>query len=261
MPDLPDLVREPEPQAPGLGRVYQQDLRSLNFLVRAAPELTVPKPPRSYTWGISVWLDQGQEGACVGFGYSHDLAARPAPVAGLSDAFARNLYHQVQMADPWPGGAYPNASPFYEGTSVLTGAKICTDLGFYAGYTWGIKARDVADGIAYTGPAIMGLTWYEGMFDTDAEGFIRPTGNVSGGHCILAHGVSLKYKKSSPVGWFKRRTWEDVDYEKSYIKLHNSWGRSWGINGECKITLKDLEFLMTQDGEACFPRRTLKKAV
>jgi hypothetical protein len=59
----------------------------------------------------------------------------------------------------------------------------------------------------------------------------------------------------SPLGWW-HRTWRDVDLQKSYVTLHNSWGPNWGINGRAKLSLYDLEILLNQQGDACFPVRT-----
>jgi hypothetical protein len=62
-------------------------------------------------------LDQGKEGACVGFAWSHELAAYPVRVE-VDDEFARSkIYAEAQKIDEWPGEAY-------HGTSVLAGAKV-----------------------------------------------------------------------------------------------------------------------------------------
>lgn len=245
-----------DPYSKGLGRVYRQDLRSLNFLVRSQIDAESLRKPRSYTWSIPFTLDQGPDGACVGFGYSHELAARPQSVSGIDYNYAMALYHLIQRFDPWPGGAYPGADPFYEGTSVLSGAQIVRTLGFYSSYYWALDARQIAEGVAYKGPAVLGLDWYEDMFEPDYKGFITPTGRVVGGHCVVAHSVRIVYRFR--FGFWRQRTWDDVDWDKSYVKIHNSWGPGWGDNGDAKISLRDLDFLMQNWGEACFPVRTDK---
>lgn len=254
MDGMPTILKDGSTAAdPRLGRIKQQDLRSLNFLVTSRREVIAARTPRSYTWSILDWLDQGFEGACVGFGFSHDALGRPAVVSGISNAYARFLYWLIQKRDPWAGGAYPNATPFYEGTAVLTGAQVMTELGYYSGYDWGLNARQVADGISYTGPCIFGLDWHRDMANPDPEGFIHATGVIDGGHCIVGKGVRIYYK--SWVSKLFSRNWENVDMERSYVLLHNSWGKNWGREGTAKLSLADLDRLLEAGGEACFPRR------
>lgn len=240
---------------PRLDRRYELDWRSLDYPIAARLGAEQLSAPRSYTWACDLWLDQGNEGACVGFGYAHELAARPRPVAGLSNAFARErIYWQTQREDPWPGGDYPGASPRYEGTSVLTGAKVVQELGFYDGYRWALTVEELVSGIGYTGPAVLGLNWHAGMFEPDDSGVIHATGPVEGGHCIAAIGTRITWKGDD-------RTWATVDRARSSVLLHNSWGASWGMSGRARLSLVDLAQLLAAEGEACFPARTAKLAV
>lgn len=247
---------------PRLDRVYQLDWRSLNYTVgRELIDDGIPThKPRSYTWAIETWLDQGQEGACVGFSMAHELAARPQAVAGLTNKYAREqIYWEAQKIDEWQGGAYPGATgEFYEGTSVLAGAAINKRNGFYSSYHWALSVEELARGLAYFGPCVLGVNWYEGMFDTDVNGFISPIGNIAGGHAILAHSIKIVYK--SWWSW-NTRTWADVDWDRSYVVLHNSWGPYWGVKGRAKITLRNLNYLLQQQGDAMFPRRTTKVSI
>ncbi len=213
-----------------LGRRVDFDDRSRNYPIRMLVE---PKPLRSYTWSCGQWLNQGAEGSCVGHAWAHDLIARPAVVGNITQPFARNkIYWEAQKIDPWPGGAYPGASPFYEGTSVLAGAKVVLRMGAMKEYRWAFGLNDLLLAIGYAGPAVLGLNWYEGMMTTDASGFVRPTGSLVGGHAILANGVSIT---------------------KRLVRLHNSWGKRWGQAGDAFITFSDLERLLHEEGEACIP--------
>lgn len=213
-----------------LGRLVQFDERSRNFPVR---EVLAEPAYRSASWDVGEWLDQGTEGACVGFAWTHELIAIPIPIGGLDNQWAREIiYWEAQRIDPWPGGAYPGASPFYEGTSVLAGVKVCANLGFINEYRWAFGLDDVRLTLGNFGPLVLGLNWYEGMFDTDQSGFITPTGRNAGGHAILA--VS-------------------VNEEERWVRLHNSWGKSWGIDGTCRIRFDDLDRLLREQGEACVP--------
>jgi len=210
-------------------RIVQFDERSRKYPIRAAVKT---KKERSYTWRCKIHLNQGAEGACVGFGIAHELAARPSEVKSLTNKFAREkIYWEAQKIDPWPGGAYPGARPGYEGTSVLAGVKVAQKLGYFDSYYWGFSLNDLALGVGYRGPAVLGISWMEGMYDTDKKGFIHVTGSVAGGHCILCRGINVK---------------------KNYFLLRNSWGKNWGIDGDCKVSFLDMEKLLKDNGEAVF---------
>ncbi len=218
----------------GLGRIPQFDEASRNFPIRT---LVADKPLRSYTWSVNTWLDQDGEGACVGFAYAHELVARPF-IIRQTNQDARELYFEIQRNDPWPGGAYPGADPVYEGTSVLSGAQVLKNKGYYSQYRWAFRESDIALAIGYRGPVVLGINWYEGMFRPDQDGFIHPTGNIAGGHAILAHSFSLK---------------------GGYYWLWNSWGKRWGMRwgmtGRARISRSDVTRLMQEEGEGCLPIR------
>ena len=213
-----------------LTRIRQFDRRSRAYPVRAV--IADNKKPRSYTWSCGKHLDQGREGACVGFSLAHELIAKPAVYKNIAAADALNFYHQAQQQDPWPGGAYPGASPFYEGTSVLAGAQVMKQRGYLKEYRWAFGLDDLILGVGYKGPAVLGVDWYDNMFDTDKNGYIHAYGEVSGGHAILCKGVNVK---------------------QQYFTLHNSWGPDWGVNGDCKISFDDMDWLLHNGGEACIP--------
>lgn len=205
-----------------LDRVPEFDERSRNFPIRT---LVASKSPRSYTWGISKILDQGSEGACVGFGWTHELIAKPKPHPSLGDDYARFIYRSAQKIDEWAGEDY-------EGTSVLAGAKVIKDLGYMPEYRWAFSMDDGLKAIGHVGPAVLGLNWYEGMFNTDEQGFLHPSGGIAGGHCVTATGVSFRHK---------------------YVTGPNSWGANWGNKGMWKLSFDDLARLLNERGDFCIP--------
>ncbi|MGI8426228.1 MAG: hypothetical protein ACR2M4_06450 [Actinomycetota bacterium] len=245
MPDSDSTAPEPrislrggaETRDPRLDRVKHFDPRSRNFPIRETRAVE-GKRPRSYAWNFASGfqgLDQGRSGSCVGFGWAHELAARPAKVPGMTNQFAKEkIYWQAQKRDPWDGGSYPDASPNYEGTAVIAGAQVVQkELGLISEYRWAFGLNDVILALGYAGPVVLGLDWFEQMMNADSGGFIHPKGDYVGGHCILARGVDVKRKR---------------------VLLRNSWGR-WGYkdSGDCYISFDDLAFLLNRDGEACVP--------
>lgn len=205
-----------------LDRVVRFDERSRAYGIR---ELVDGKKRRSYTWACDVWLDQGQEGACTGFSVTQEAAAKPVVVAGVTNLTALEIYHRAQQIDEWPGEDY-------SGSSVLAAIKAGKEKGWYAEYRWAFGEDDLALAVGYKGPAVLGVNWYTGMFTPDSAGFIHVSGELAGGHAILCNGYSIT---------------------KNAYKLHNSWGKDWGINGECWISKPDMIRLLAEQGEACIP--------
>lgn len=239
MPDAPIRLRDQSiTYDTRLDRLIEFDERSRSFGIMATLDT---RTPRSYTWGFPlqsldpitpfVALDQGREGACVGFAITHELAARPAPVKGLGNGHAQGLYYDAQRIDPWPGGEYPGANPVYGGTSVLSGVKAARARGWFDSYRWSFSLNELILGVGYHGPAVLGLNWYDDSYDPDPAGFIRPTGDYVGGHAILCRGVNVRDR---------------------YFILRNSWGPTWGQNGDCRVTFADMETWLARQGEAVF---------
>lgn len=231
-------------QYPTLDRIPYEDPRSQAYPIRALIDST--KQPRSYTWGCDTYNDQGQEGACVGFAWSHELAARPKIVPTTYNT-AMGIYHRAQQLDPWPGEDY-------EGTAVIAGAKAVMEMKNSTGqpllkeYRWAWDVDDLILAVAYHGPAVLGINWWSNMWAPDTAGFVHVDGQVAGGHAILARGFTARKVNSAlPMSW------ENLDRFKSYFTLHNSWGRDWGLGGTCKVRVQGMEKLLADNGEACIP--------
>lgn len=204
--------------------VSHHDPRSRDYPVTAVLESS---KPRSYTWACDTWLDQGREGACVGFAWSHEIAARPKVYQGITDADAHSLYRRAQQLDEWEGEAY-------SGSSVLAGAKAARERGFLKEFRWAFSVDDLSLAVGRRGPAVLGIPWHEGMYETNSKGFIAPTGRQVGGHAILCRAVNVR---------------------EEFFTLRNSWGTEWGVKGDARISFDDLAKLLADGGEACIPTR------
>lgn len=227
-----------------LDRLVEFDIRSRRYPIR---ELVGDQKPRSYSWACGVTLDQGNEGSCVGHGWEHSLAAKPVVIKGANHTHALKIYNLAKTLDEWAGENY-------EGTSVLAGAKAVQQMGFMSEYRWAFGIDDLLLALGHHGDAVLGLNWKEGMDHIDEKGFIHNTGNVRGGHCILARAVKI-FKKDAKA----ELALENIDRDKSYVVLHNSWGAKWGDSGDVKISVTDLAGLLSEDGEACIPVKRISK--
>lgn len=213
------------------GRLERFDPKSRNYPITSTIN---QKGLRSYTWRCNVKLDQGPDGACVGFAWAHELAARPKEMLGVDYHRAMFYYHMAQLNDPWNGGAYlpKDNESFYEGSSVLGGAKALHKAGVIEEYRWCFSLHDVLMALSWNGPVVVGTKWLEGMFYPDAKGYVKPSGANVGGHAYLLNKIDLK---NETIGFV------------------NSWGSSWAKNGEAKIKFADFETLLLNRGEACAP--------
>jgi hypothetical protein len=125
---------------------------------------------------------------------------------------------------------------FPDGASVLAGAKVAKATGMVSQYRWAFGIDDVVDTLIQRGPVVLGLNWYESMYETDRQGRVTVSGALVGGHCITAFGFHPKHPIFGPC-----------------VRWMNSWGPSYGLGGVGYITVPDLTRLLKENGEACIP--------
>lgn len=217
----------------------RHDPRSRDYPIRTLLRSTTTRQDRQ--WPPGAVLDQGYEGACVGYAWTSEALATPVPVdlkrlrayaPTEPNNFARFVYRSAQHIDEWSGEQY-------EGTSVLAGAQTMWNLGLLNEYRWAFNIQDVADTVANLGPVVVGTNWYSGMYQAP-DGLLTRAGTLVGGHAYLIVG----YTKSNPrLGGAESLT------------VKNSWGPSWGRNGLADITLDNMASLLAEQGEACVPVR------
>lgn len=214
------------------------DPRSLDYPIRAALPTAVEDRPKQWRPPKFV-LDQGREGACVGFGWTHELVGspRPDPYVGQEKAtgYARAIYRRAQKIDQWEGEDY-------EGTSVLAGAKAVRSEGLIHTFRWAFSIEDVRDTVIEYGPVVVGVPWYEGMYQTRPSGLVEVSGRLVGGHCLVVYGYHPGMRIAG----------EDWHARYRVFRWRNSWGPGYGKGGNGLIRYEDLRSLLFR-GEACVP--------
>jgi hypothetical protein len=222
----------------------RHDERSRGFDVSDRIKARVPIQDR--LWDIGPVFDQGttpplplrDASGCVGMATAaagNVLRLASAPVYGrrgdvdlLEHADALHLYDRAQALDHLSGNAYA-------GTSVLAGMKAGVEAGLWSSYLWAFGTRDVAQALLQVGPVVIGIPWFDGMEDPDAQGVIRPTGRPAGGHAMCLVGLVA----SRPGGpWFVAQ---------------QSRGPGIGQAGRVLIHHRDLSKLLAGAGEAAIP--------
>lgn len=229
---------------PRLDYLPETDPRSqANYPVREL--LKGPKPRRGRSWRAGHVLDQGSEGACVGFSILTEAAANPVPHRASRaelERIALEVYWRGQELDEWEETRRGGAG----GTSILAGAKAGVEAGLFDEYRWApdgpagiddlIEAvpRLESDDTAF-GPAVIGVEWLDGMYATDERGNVAVEGRWVGRHAITVRGVILAPPKPR---------------DDPLVRWRNTWGAGYGVGGDGLIRASALEGILFQ---AMFP--------
>jgi Papain family cysteine protease len=188
-------------------------------------------------------LDQGQEGACTGFGLAtvaNYLLRRRRIVPDTVDVSPRMLYLMAKRYDEWPGEDY-------DGSSARGAMKGWHKHGVCSERCWRYdessqEPAPFAD--RWSDAARRPLGAYLRVNHTDLValhsaisevGILYATANVhSGWDAVGSDGLIAQTKKITGGHAFAV-----VAYDERGFWIQNSWGTDWGFHGYCQITYDD----------------------
>jgi Papain family cysteine protease len=190
-------------------------------------------------------LDQGEEGACTGFGLAtvvHYLLRQRAVTPDNTQVSARMLYAMARRYDEWPGEAY-------EGSSCRGAMKGWHKHGVCAGRLWKhdpaktdntLSSARAADALARPLGAYFRVNHKDlvAMHTAIAEtGILYASGRVhEGWQRVEADGVIKFSAKDKILGG---HAFALVAYDADGFWLQNSWGPNWGRKGLAHIAYSD----------------------
>lgn len=224
------------PARPGLGWLPDPDPRNDDHPMRAVlrDEPRAARPTR-HVWDFpGRKLNQGSTGTCVGHAGKGHLMSAPVQRSFHDDPpSAFDLYDLACTLDGFaqndrdvdPGRTF--------GTTINALMKAMRQLGLISEWRWASSLDDLLDWLAFRGPVVFGVDWFDGFFVPDAEGFVtkRDT-STSSGHAFVV------------VGY-------DLTHPRPHLVCVNSWGNAWGADGTFRIELPLAEDLVFQrHGEA-----------
>jgi hypothetical protein len=222
-------------QDPRLGRLIDFDERSRLFAFPQPEDVTL----KDKTWLLpkANRLNQKLDGTCVGHGFAHEIASDPVALRRYGNHdYALSIFDAAARNDGWEGHSRA------DGTSVLAAAKVCVRRGFYLNYRWAFTIDQLLAALITDGPVVVGTWWTDHMDSVTPGGYMASTeGSDLGGHCYLIRGVKLKPRLTGHSNL------------PPCLRLTNSWGLGWGLNGEALVPIDEFERLVKREGEMCIP--------
>lgn len=187
---------------------FQKFMGTLTTLVR-----------REVVWDCDTVLDQGDTPHCVGYTGADFQNTLPTD-SNMSAFGAEDLYRQCKIIDGQPG--------MENGSSIHSLMKVLRRYGRINAYAFTSSLTTVKLWILTKGAVLVGTNWFEGMGETDPQGFVHPTGKVVGGHAYSLIGYDPKTDTFTGL---------------------NHWGATWGLNGRFRITGREFSRLLVRGCE------------
>lgn len=212
-----------------LGRHIEHDPRSRDYAYEVSAEGTLIAVEHKRHGSI---FNQGNLGSCTGNALCGAKNTEPLYHQGsshlITESGAVDIYSLATRLDGISDGYYP---PDDTGSSGLAVARAAKQQGIIGSYQHAFD-MDAALAALQAGPVITGVSWYEGFDDPDIHGLVQISGQVRGGHEIVARGY---VPATNP--------------DDALILLDNSWGTSWGVSGRFYWSVGTWRQLLADGGD------------
>jgi hypothetical protein len=206
-------------------------------------EVPTERPLESYARIRVPILDQGQEGACTGFGLAtviHYLLRTRKIVPDRREVSPWMLYDMARRYDEWPGENY-------EGASARGAMKGWHKHGVCAIANWPKEDRDAdryrvrfAEALRRPLGAYLRVNHKDviAMHSAITEvGVLYATASVHSGWDDPGRGGAIEYSPKSEITG--GHAFAIVAYDTDGFWIQNSWGPGWGRGGYARLTYDD----------------------
>ena len=206
-------------------------------------EVPTERPLETYLKAHVPILDQGQEGACTGFGLAtviHYLLHTRRVVPDRDEVSPWMLYNMARRYDEWPGENY-------EGASARGAMKGWHKHGVCALSSWPKEDRNpdryrvrFADALRRPLGAYLRVNHKDviAMHTAISEvGILYATASVHNGWDNPGRTGAIEYDPKAEISG--GHAFAIVAYDKDGLWIQNSWGPDWGRGGFARLTYDD----------------------